>query len=283
MVVTVGVTELVLQTIRSLKCWSWLKDFLAFGYLEARACIFAGSFFGLLFVSTRVDVPGLHRYDLILIGALLIQFVLVKSKIESYDELKMIFLFHLIGLALELYKTHPSVGSWSYPEEGLTKVYGVPLYSGFMYSAVGSYISQAWRLLNLQLVNYPNRLITILLSGLIYLNFFTNHFMYDFRWWLLVAVVIVFYRSWILFTPLEKTYRMPAWVSFGLISFFVWIAENISTLFGAWQYPDQALGWSVVKWHKIVSWFLLVIICFVIVVDLKYFKAKRNPEAENGS
>ena len=60
-----------------------VKEFLAFGYKQARACIFAGSFFGLLFISTKVAVPGLARYDLILIGALTIQIVLVATRVES--------------------------------------------------------------------------------------------------------------------------------------------------------------------------------------------------------
>lgn len=43
-------------------------------------------------------------------------------------------MFHLIGLALEIFKVH--MGSWSYPEEGYVKIFGVPLYSGFMYASV---------------------------------------------------------------------------------------------------------------------------------------------------
>ena len=253
-----------------------IRDFLAFGYLQARACIFAGSFFGLLFVSTLIDVPGIHRYDLILLGALLIQLVLVVTKRESVDELKMIAVFHMAGLLLELFKTHPDIGSWSYPEDGFTKVWTVPLYSGFMYSAVGSYMSQAWRLLDLKLNNYPNRWVTVGLSAAIYLNFFTSHFVYDIRWWLLVAVFVVFGTSSVSFTPLARTYKMPVSLSFLLIAFFVWVAENISTLFGAWQYPNQAEGWAVVEWHKIVSWSLLVIVTFVLVVDLKHFKAEQT-------
>src|SRR3712207_8701203 len=45
--------------------------------------------------------------------------------------------------------------SWSYPEQGFFEVFGVPLYSGFMYASVASYMCQAWRLLDLDLKNYP--------------------------------------------------------------------------------------------------------------------------------
>ncbi|MBW9235086.1 DUF817 domain-containing protein [Leptospira santarosai] len=28
--------------------------------------------------------------------------------------------------------------------------------------------------------------------------------------------------------------------------FFIWIAENIATFFGAWEYPNQVDAWSLV-------------------------------------
>jgi len=65
---------------------------------------------------------------------------------------------------------------------------------------------------------------------------------------------------------------MPLPVSFILIAFFVWVAENISTYFGAWQYPNQIHEWTAVSTQKITSWFLMVIISFIIVAYLKHFK-----------
>lgn len=62
--------------------------------------------------------------------------------------------------------------------------------------------------------------------------------------------------------------------SFFLIGFFVWVAENISTIFGAWEYPNQAVAWNLVSMGKISSWSLMVIIGVIIVFDLKLFKAK---------
>lgn len=274
-VLAVTLTAPVLGLLRRSPLPAPLKEFLAFGYKEARACIFAGSFFGLLFVSTKVEVPGLARYDLILIGAVVIQIALLASRIESTDELKMIMLFHVLGFALEAFKTHPDIGSWSYPEDGVTKLGTVPLYSGFMYSAIGSYLSQAWRLFDLRLIRYPPKWLTVVVSLAIYANFFLNAFVADVRWYLFAAVFAIFVRTRIYFTPLDRTCWMPAWLAFVLIAFFVWIAENISTFFKAWQYPDQALGWRVVDLHKITSWSLLVIISFVLIVDLKHLKYAR--------
>ncbi|MCX8047106.1 MAG: DUF817 family protein, partial [Anoxybacillus gonensis] len=50
------------------------------------------------------------------------------------------------------------------------------------------------------------------------------------------------------------------------------IAENIATFFGAWQYPNQVDTWSIVHLGKVSSWFLLVIVSFLIVATLKQVK-----------
>ncbi len=249
-----------------------MKEFLAFGMKEARAAIFAGSFFLLLFLSNHIPLFGLARYDFLFLAAIAIQAILFFTKLETKDEVKVIFLFHIIGLVLELYKTSPSIGSWSYPEPAFFKIATVPLYSGFMYAAIGSYISQAWKIFSLELVNYKNYLLSVLLCLLIYVNFFTNHYIYDFRLFLIAAVFILFWKAKVYFTPLYVRRSMPLNLSFILIAFFIWIAENISTYFGAWKYPDQIHTWTVVSTQKITSWFLMVIISFILVAYLKHFK-----------
>jgi uncharacterized membrane protein YoaT (DUF817 family) len=74
---------------------------------------------------------------------------------------------------MELFKV--SIGSWSYPEFAYTKLAGVPLYSGFMYSSVASYLCQAWRRFDLQMINWPSHWPVRIVGVLIYINFFTNH------------------------------------------------------------------------------------------------------------
>ena len=250
----------------------FLQELLAFGIKQARACIFAGLFFVLLFLSHHLPLGPLPRYDFLFLAAFAIQIILYLTKLETKDEIKTIALFHILGLALEIYKTHPSVGSWSYPEFGYLKIATVPLYSGFMYAAVGSYLSQAWRLQKLKLtgtIRYPA---TALLAVAIYVNFFTNHFFPDIRWILIPLVFVVFHGVWAEFTVTTKAYRMPVSVSFLLIAFFIWIAENISTYLGAWKYPYQLTTWNMVSLHKISSWYLLVIISFILVANLKHAK-----------
>ena len=81
--------------------------------------------------------------------------MVTRRGLESWDEVKAITLFHLIGFCLEVFKTSPAIGSWSYPDFAYTKVFGVPLFSGFMYAAVGSFIIQAWRLFDLRIQHHP--------------------------------------------------------------------------------------------------------------------------------
>lgn len=253
-----------------------MKEFLIFGLKQARASVFAGSFLALLMVAGYVHVPGLVRADILFLGALAIQAVLLATKLETVDEAKVILLFHVIGLALELYKTHPAIGSWSYPEPGIFRVGTVPLYSGFMYAAVGSYISQSWKVMRLELTGMPSYAVSVALCVAIYLNFFTNHFLYDFRWVLAALVLAAYRRTWVTYVVIERRRRMPLALSFVLIAFFIWIAENIGTFYGAWLYPHQESTWSAVSFHKVSSWSLLVIISFVIVASLKHLKASRQ-------
>ena len=249
-----------------------MQEFLIFGIKQARAAIFAGSFFLLLFISNHIPLFGLARYDFLFIAAIAIQAVLYFYKLETKDEVKVIFLFHIIGLVLELYKTNPAIGSWSYPEDGILKIATVPLYSGFMYAAIGSYISQAWKIFKLELTNYRRYLLSVFLCLLIYINFFTNHYIYDIRLFLIAAVFILFWKVTVYFTVTNIRRFMPLNLAFLLIAFFIWVAENISTYLGAWQYPSQIYGWAIVSTGKITSWFLMVIISFILVVYLKHFK-----------
>lgn len=252
------------------------REFCIFGLKQARACIFAGSFFVLLFLSTVLPLGPVPRYDFLFAMSLALQAVLYFFGVETADEIKTIALFHVLGLFLELYKTSPGIGSWSYPEFSYLKLFTVPLFSGFMYASVGSYISQAWRIFRLELVG-PVRYWAMSLLGLaIYLNFFTNHFLPDIRFILIPLVFLVCWGVWVEFTVTHKRYRMPLAMSFLCIAFFIWVAENISTYLGAWKYPHQLTTWSMVSWQKVSSWYLLVIISFILIAALKRLKQQRS-------
>lgn len=249
-----------------------LTEFLYFGIKEARACLFAGLFFVAMFAVPRDGLLGLPRYDLLLVIALGIQAFMLWAKLETWDEVKAITLFHVVGFALEVFKTSDAIGSWSYQDFGYTKVFGVPLFSGFMYAAVGSYIIQAWRLLKIRIEHHPPYWTSSLIALLIYVNFFTHHFIGDYRWYLAACALGLYARATVVFHPLDRERRMPLLLGFVLTGFFIWLAENISTFYSVWTYPDQLGAWSLVHIGKWSSWSLLVIMTFTIVANLRHIK-----------
>lgn len=251
----------------------FLLELLLFGLKQVRACLFAGLFMAAVFAVPRAGLFGLPRYDALLLIALIIQAGMVLTRLESVDELKAISLFHVIGFALEAFKTSSQIGSWSYPDPGYTKLLGVPLFSGFMYAAVGSYIIQAWRLFDLKIRHHPPYWMATAIAVLVYINFFTHHYIGDYRWYIAACALGLYARSVVIFRPADRERRMPVLLSFLLIGFFLWLAENINTFFGIWRYPDQLGAWSAVHLGKWSSWSLLVIMTFTIVASLKHVKA----------
>jgi uncharacterized membrane protein YoaT (DUF817 family) len=192
----------------------YLRHFIVFGLQQALSCLFPVLVFAMLALS-HLFASVIPRYDFMLIACIGIQFILFYSKIETKDEVLVICIFHLLGLCMELFKVH--VGSWSYPEFAYTKFFGVPLYSGFMYASVASYMCQAWRRMDLQILNWPPHWPVRIAGGLIYLNFFTNHFIHDMRYLIGVFVLILFRKSVVVFHLERKAYRMPVALSFLLI------------------------------------------------------------------
>lgn len=247
-------------------------EFLYFGVKQARACLFVGLFFAAVFSVPREGFWGIPRYDVLLIVAVAIQAWMVWTKLETVDELKAISLFHVIGFALEVFKTSSGIKSWAYPDFAYTKLMGVPLFSGFMYAAVGSYMIQAWRLFHLRVQHHPPYWMAALIAILIYANFFTHHYIGDYRWYLAACALGLYARAYVVFRPFDRERHMPLLVSFILIGFFIWLAENISTFFGVWKYPNQLGAWSVVHVGKWSSWSLLVIMTFTIIANLKHIK-----------
>lgn len=251
----------------------FIIEFLWFGIKEARACFFVGLFFLAVFLVPHSGVLGLPRYDVLLIVALAIQITMLLTGMETADEAKTVALFHAVGFALEVFKTSGSIQSWSYPDFAYSKFFGVPLFAGFMYAAIGSYIVQAWRLLDLRIRHHPPYWMATALAVAIYANFFTHHYIGDYRWYIAACTLGLYARTTVIFTPYDRPRKMPLLLSFILIGFFIWLAENISTLFGVWRYPNQVFGWSMVHLGKWSSWSLLVIMSFVIVAQLKHIKS----------
>lgn len=238
-----------------------IRQLALFAWLQARCCVFAVALFGGMAASTLLPPLPVARYDLLLVYGVLLTGVGYLLGWESRREVAVVAVCHLLGLAFELVKVH--VGSWSYPEPGLTKIDGVPLYGGFMYAAVGSYVCRSWRLLDLTLTGYRPRATAVPAIGL-YVNFLSHHWLPDLRWLLGGLLLVATTGAWVHFVIGERQYRMPLAVSFVLIGFFLWLAENIATYLGAWRYPYQLDGWEPVSVSKWVSWALLISVTFVI-------------------
>lgn len=259
-------------SLHGLRRFAW--EFWFFGLKQARACLFVAFFFAAVFLIPREGFFGIPRYDALLLIALMIQAWMVWTKLETLDELKAITLFHAVGFVLEVFKTSQGIKSWSYPDFAYTKVLGVPLFSGFMYAGVGSYIIQIWRLLDLRIRHHPSYWMATTIALLIYINFFSHHFIGDFRWYVGACVLGLYARTVVIYRPRDRDRRMPLLLGFVLVGFFIWVAENISTFFGVWRYPNQMGAWATVHVGKWSSWSLLVIMTFTIVANLKHVKER---------
>lgn len=243
-------------------------EFLLFGFKQAWACLFGGLLLAAL-LATHLFYPEdapLARYDFLVIVSIAIQAALLAFRLETWREARVILAFHVVGTIMELFKT--TYGSWTYPEPSLLRIGGVPLFSGFMYAAVGSYIARIWRIFRFDFTNYPPLWATHVLAIAIYINFFAHHWLPDMRWALFAITGAMFFRTWIVFTPWDAPRRMPLLVGWLLVALFIWFAENIATFSNAWLYPDQANGWVAVSPAKLGSWYLLMIISFVLVRSL---------------
>ena len=249
------------------------EELLRFAFKSFQACTFAGLFFVAVWSVPRAGLAGVPRYDLLLLIALSIQVWLVRTGRETKDELKAICLFHLLGFVLEVFKTSAGIRSWSYPDFAYSKVFGVPLFSGFMYAAVGSYVIQAWRLLDLRVLHHPPYWMAALIVLAIYANFFTHHFIGDYRWYLAACALGLYARATVVFRPHRRDRRMPLLLGLILTGFFIWLAENLGTFFGLWVYPHQLGAWATVHVSKWSAWTLLVLMSFTIVAQLKHIKA----------
>ncbi len=123
-----------------------LKLTCLFGFKAASAALFGL----LLLIAFALTAPmgsreyyGFFRYDYLLFYAVIIQICLIYLKLESWAEVRVIALFHLMAMVMEIFLTHPAIASWQYPQPAVFRLWTVPLFAGFMYSAVGSFCTFA--------------------------------------------------------------------------------------------------------------------------------------------
>jgi len=257
-----------------------LYEFVRFAIKQGWACLFGALLLGLLIATHLIYPKGawLARYDFLVLAAVAIQGLMLAFRLETRAEARVIFLFHAVGTAMEIFKT--SAGSWVYPEASLLRIGGVPLFSGFMYAAIGSYIARCWRLFDFRFTHHPPLWTLSALALGIYVNFFTHHYLPDARMGLFALAAALFGRCWVHFKVWRVHRRMPLLLGFALVALFIWLAENIGTFTAAWMYPSQRLGWSLVSPGKLGAWFLLMIVSYALVALLHGPQRRKSRLAE---
>jgi uncharacterized membrane protein YoaT (DUF817 family) len=246
-----------------------VRAFVMFGVKQAWVSLFGGLMLLALLLTHWFYPPDavLPRYDVLTLVAISIQYMMLRLGLETWDEVAVILLFHVAGTAMEVFKT--AVGSWVYPEASYLHIGGVPLFSGFMYASVGSYIARAVRAFDLRFTGHPGFGQTSALTLGIYANFFSHHYWIDLRIPLMLWTVWAFRRCIVHFRIGRTFHRMPMIASFLLIALFIWFAENLGTFSHAWLYPSQRDEWNMVSLHKLGAWFMLTIMSYVIVTFVK--------------
>lgn len=242
----------------------WAAEIVMFVLKQGWAAAFGILLLLGLLVSKALWQPGwpVARYDALVIYALAVQGLLLWTRMETPSEARLILVFHLTGTVMEIFKIR--AGSWSYPEPGFLKLMGVPLFSGFMYASVGSYMARVIRIFDMRFAPFPPHAALLALAVLIYANFFTHHFLPDIRIPLIVATVVLFARTRIWFHVNQRPRWMPLPLAAFLSSFFLWLAENIGTLTGTWVY-ETGQAWHPVGLSKMGSWYLLLYVAFATV------------------
>jgi uncharacterized membrane protein YoaT (DUF817 family) len=239
-------------------------EFVMFVLKQGWACLFGGLLLLALLLTDAVWQEGwpVRRYDALFVLAVSLQAAFLWLKLETWEEARVILLFHLTGTAMELFKVN--AGSWSYPEPALLKLWGVPLFSGFMYASVGSYMARVIRNFDMRFEPYPPFWATVLLAVAIYVNFFAHHFLPDIRLVLFAATVLLYLRTKVWYR-VDRAHRwLPLPLAAFLSSLALWVAENIGTATGTWLYTGQVRG-EWVSLAKLGSWYLLLYVAFVTV------------------
>jgi uncharacterized membrane protein YoaT (DUF817 family) len=256
-----------------------LAEFTMFVLKQGWAALFGGLLLGTIILTKAIWNPdwALQRYDFLFLFAIATQALFLILRLETLAEAKVILLFHLTGTAMEWFKVY--AGSWGYPEPGIFKLMGVPLFSGFMYAAVGSYIARVIRLFDMIFAPFPPFWTLIALAVAIYVNFFAHHYLPDIRLALFAATILLFARTRIWFR-LGDWYWMPLPLAAFFASFALWVAENIGTLTGTWLYAGQNI-FERVSFAKMGSWYLLLYVSFATVLIVSREALRRDPVRPN--
>lgn len=241
-----------------------LAELVMFVLKQGWACLFGGLLLAAILGTRAIWQPDwpLARYDVLFLLAIATQAIFLMLRLETWEEARVILLFHLTGTAMEWFKVQ--AGSWAYPEPGVFKLLEVPLFSGFMYASVGSYMARVIRIFAMRFAPYPPFWLTVLLAVAIYVNFFAHHVLPDIRLGLFAATVLIYGRTRIWFRIQDRDWWMPLPLAALFSSVALWLAENLGTRTGTWLYSGQSPD-HMVSFAKLGSWYLLLYVAFVTV------------------
>lgn len=249
----------------------FIRSFFEFSFKAASAALF-GILLLIAFVVTSSmgsqNHFGFFRYDYLLFYAFIIQVCLLYLKLESWDEAKVIALFHIMAMGMEIFLTHPQIASWQYPQPAIFKILTVPLFAGFMYSAVGSFFARSLRLYNVSFVRLPSFVHMLSLAVLSYINFMSKFFIPDFRNLLFIWSIYIFWKTKIKFELRYHQFQFSMLPILIVLACIIWVAENISTFYKIWLYPSQVDVWHMVGFGKLGSWYLLLLLSLVLVLKI---------------
>ena len=106
------------------------------------------------------------------------------------------------------------------------------------------------------------------LAVLSYINFMSKFFIPDIRYGLFAWSVLIFWKTKIRFQLQQHQLQLPMLPILLLLAFIIWVAENISTFYQIWLYPSQVDTWHMVGWGKLGSWYLLLLLSLVLVMQI---------------
>ncbi len=205
---------------------------------------------------------GMSRLDWLFMAAALYQVHLLHQGFERRDEALLVLVFHALAMGMEIFKVRH--GCWVYPGAGVLSISGVPLFTGFMYSAVGSWLCRSWRLHRVSFTTLPTKPLLLTLGLLAYGNFILQHFGRDCRWLILGLAIAVLHPVRCCFDG--RPARLPLAPLLLAAATLIWLAENLCTFTGVWFYPSQLGAWQAVSLSKIPAWFLLLVLTFALSV-----------------
>jgi uncharacterized membrane protein YoaT (DUF817 family) len=84
---------------------TFVFEFVSFGIKQGWACLFGGLMLAVLVVSFMLypaNAP-LPRYDFVTLAALAIQAAMLATKLETWEEGRVIFAFHVVGTVMEIF------------------------------------------------------------------------------------------------------------------------------------------------------------------------------------